>query len=166
MPLNRDIYETEEELRMAFDPDTDVKLGYKKSRANEIKEELSRLEARLTEVDAAQRASQEADVLHWTRRFHTSLALAHGAAFAAIGAHVFDPQTTGEVAALAWTPMAIFSLGLVLAGASPFALALRRSRYAWYLAGGSGLLFLIGIAASLAAIWIKADLVFPWQPHL
>lgn len=124
--------------------------------------ELERQEAeRIKITDEASITTEYQERAFWFRRFHTSLAIAHGAAFAAIGSKLFDKETTAETAAAAWHPMALFALGMVIAGALPLALHRRNERVGWGLAGVSAFLFVAGLVAALAAIWRKADLALP-----
>lgn len=97
----------------------------------------------------------------WFRRFHTSLAIAHGAAFAAAASHLFDDKASALTAAAAWIPMAIFASGMILAGSLPIALHRRAELLAWRLAGVSALLFIVGVVAVLAAVWRKAGYIWP-----
>ena len=55
----------------------------------------------------------------WFRRFHTSLAIAHGAAFAAIASNAFDADKIKTTAALVAAPLATFGIGMILAGLIP-----------------------------------------------
>lgn len=98
----------------------------------------------------------------WFRRFHTSLALAHGAGFAAVASKLFDSNVTASTAAGAWYPMAAFACGMMLAGLIPVALFRETTRTAWSLAIASATLFLGALAAALTAVWLKAGLVWPW----
>lgn len=124
--------------------------------------ELERQEAeRIKITDHASITTEYEERAFWFRRFHTSLAIAHGAAFAAIGSKLFDKETTADVAAAAWHPMALFALGMVVAGSLPLALHRRNEVVGWSLAGVSAALFVAGLGAALAAIWRKAGLVFP-----
>lgn len=124
--------------------------------------ELERQEAeRIKITDEASITTEYQERAFWFRRFHTSLAIAHGAAFAAIGSKLFDKDTNAQTAAAAWHPMALFALGMVIAGAHPLALHRRNERIGWGLAGVSAVLFVAGLIAALAAIWRKADLVLP-----
>lgn len=124
--------------------------------------ELERQEAEKTKyVDEQAIATDFGERSFWFRRFHTSLAIAHGAAFAAVGSHLFDKDTTAAVAAAAWHPMALFACGMVVAGALPIALHRRSDKAGWRLATVSAALFVAGIAAALFAVWRKAALVLP-----
>jgi hypothetical protein len=125
--------------------------------------ELERQEAeRIKITDHASITTEYEERAFWFRRFHTSLAIAHGGAFAAIGSKLFEKDTGADVAAAAWHPMALFALGMVIAGSLPLALHRRNEGVAWCLAGVSAALFVVGLAAALAAIWRKAELVLPF----
>ena len=108
--------------------------------------------------------SEHEERAFWFRRFHTSLAIAHGAAFAAIGSHLFDKDVRVAVVAAAWSPMALFAAGMVIAGMLPLALHRRDERLGWRLASISAVLFVVGLAAALLGLWRLAGLVFPWPP--
>jgi hypothetical protein len=64
-----------------------------------------------------------AGVVHWDRRFHTSLAIAHGAAFAAIVNHAFDHEAASLALRWSLAPLIVFGFGLLLGGAIPLILA-------------------------------------------
>lgn len=124
--------------------------------------ELERQEAeRIKFTDQASITTEYQERAFWFRRFHTSLAIAHGGAFAAVGSKLFEKDTTPAVAAAAWHPMAFFALGMVIAGALPLALHRRNEAVGWALAGASAALFVAGLGAALWAIWCKAGLVLP-----
>lgn len=136
-------------------------------RLKELQDKLARLrdEALHREqlvADAEQRAQVD-DANFWFRRFNTSLAIAHGAGFAAIGSKLFDKETPPDIIVAAWHPMAIFALGMVAAGVLPIALYFRRQLLAWSLAGASATLFAAGLVAALVAMWLRAAMVWPWQ---
>lgn len=76
-------------------------------------------------VDEA--AEQRAGAVHWDRRFHTSLAIGHGAAFAAIINHVFDKDTSRAAIQAASPAIVIFALGLLTSGAIPWVRAFQTS---------------------------------------
>lgn len=114
-------------------------------------------------VEAALVSAREEDRGFWFRRFHTSLALAHGAAFAAIASKLFDATVDSSTAAGAWYPMSAFAFGMLLAGLIPVALYRESLSTAWRLAIVSAALFVLGLAAALVSVWIKAGLVWPWQ---
>lgn len=109
--------------------------------------------ARLTAEDRA----------FWVRRFHTSLAIAHGAAFVALASHMFDgsAEQLGVIANATFIPMVTFSLGMVIAGAIPFAMYRGRTTMAERLALGSAGLFVLGVAFALAGVFLAADLAVP-----
>lgn len=132
-------------------------------RQNEREEEKLAVERR--RVEAAEAAVEQAKAeerAFWFRRFHTSLALAHGAGFAAVASKLFDSTVTPDVAAGAWHPMACFAIGMVVAGLIPVALFRESQRVAWGLAISSATLFLMALTLSLAAVWTYAGLVWPW----
>lgn len=97
----------------------------------------------------------------WFRRFHTSLAIAHGGAFAAVASHLFDDKAPASIAAAAWIPMSIFASGMILAGSLPIALHRRAETVAWRLASVSAILFFAGVVSVLAAVWRKAGYIWP-----
>jgi small-conductance mechanosensitive channel len=101
------------------------------------------------------------DQAFWFRRFHTSLAIAHGAGFAAIGSKLFDPEVTASTAGAAWHPMLLFAVGMVAAGVIPLALYFKRMGIAWGLALTSASLLVAGLGAALAAVWRASDLIVP-----
>lgn len=120
---------------------------------------------RREEVVQAALAEIRAGIVHWDRRFHTSLAIGNGAAFAAIVNHVFDKDTSQVAIRAATTALVIFATGLVTSGAIPWVLAvelrpdssvaalaagLESRRRAQILARISAGLFVAGIVASLA----------------
>lgn len=125
-----------------------------------LRDEASHRESML--ADAEERAQVD-DANFWFRRFNTSLAIAHGAGFAAVGSKLFDKETPPEIIVAAWHPMAIFAVGMILAGSIPVALYFRRQNVAWALAGLSAALFAAGLFAALLAMWLRADMVWPWQ---
>lgn len=120
--------------------------------------------ARATDEAARQLEDGEEETRQfWFRRFHTSLAIAHGAAFAALGSNLFDKDTPAAVIAGAWHPMALFAAGMVIAGVLPMALYAKKEPLAWKLAGASAAFFLAGLGACLIAMWLRAEMVWPWQ---
>lgn len=124
--------------------------------------ELERQEAeRIKFTDQASITTEYEERAFWFRRFHTSLAIANGGGFAAVGSKLFDKDTTAAVAAAAWHPMAFFALGMVIAGSLPLALHRRNERLGWSLAGLSAGLFVAGLGAALFAVWRKGELVLP-----
>lgn len=124
--------------------------------------ELARRE-RDAAVEAALAKVREEDRGFWFRRFHTSLAIAHGAAFAAIGSKLFDSTVDKATAGGAWYPMVAFGMGMLFAGLIPVALYRDSQKMAWRLAIISASLLIIGLFAALWAVWNKAELVWPWQ---
>lgn len=133
----------------------------------QIAAEVVRLEEKEAEkqqlVADAERRSQVEDAAFWFRRFNTSLAIAHGAAFAALGSNLFDKDITPEVAGAALYPMAHFAIGMLFAGAIPIAVMQRHMKVAAYLAGISATLFAFGILAAVFAIKAKAGFLWLWQ---
>lgn len=116
------------------------------------------------------------DVAHWDRRFHISLAIGHGAAFAAIVNHVFDKDTSRAAIQAATGAIIVFAAGLISSGAIPWVLAtplsLDNSSAAFdaanesrtrarRLAKLSAALFVAGLVASLGGViflgWLTAD---------
>jgi hypothetical protein len=104
--------------------------------------ELAATEARIVAEERA----------FWFRRFHTSLAIAHGAAMAAIANKLFDKEVHVAAIKAALAPLSIFAVGMILAGLIPLALFQGRQRTADMLGYGSGLLFGGGVAATIAAL--------------
>lgn len=115
-------------------------------------------------------AEIKAGRIHFDQRFHTSLAIAHGAAFAAIVNHAFDKDTSQAAIRAAVLPLALFALGLLLGGAIPWVRgrrsmtssvvgalseATRNRRTAAVLAGLSAGFFILGVIAAVAAVsWL------------
>lgn len=131
---------------------------------------LSDLEERelklLDEQRTPERLHELQQVAFWQQRMNTSVALAHGAAFAAIAAHIFDPTTTAQSAGLGLPAFAIFGLGLVLAGAIPLLITAGHVKRSTELAWGSSLLFVAGVmAAIIGAAFKSLEWVWYWQPH-
>lgn len=128
------------------------------------------LQSRKLDDEETALAQQAAAILHqarredrsfWFRRFHTSLALAHGAGFAAVSSKLFDPALKAATAGYAFYPMGAFAVGMVLAGLIPVALYRDAGRWAWALAGTSAVLFCGALAASLIAVWRQTGWPFP-----
>lgn len=139
----------------------------------EAEEAYRQKELELIELSAA---SARDDVTHWDRRFHISLAIGHGAAFAAIVNHAFDKDTSRVAIQAATGPLIVFAAGLILSGAIPWVLATplspasaveafraanaSRAR-ARRLAKTSAGLFVAGLIASLFGViflgWLTAD---------
>lgn len=142
-------------------------------RAREVTEaEFSQVRDRIIEQEVAE---QKEGAVHWDRRFHTSLAIGHGAAFAAIVNHVFDKDTAPLAVRVSLPAVLIFGLGLLLSGAIPGVRAVRpdpmskvktlaqasRSRVlADLLANSSAALFAAGL---LAAAWGAGVVAFPGE---
>lgn len=125
--------------------------------------EVERQEAeRLKFADQASIAKEFDERTYWFRRFHTSLAIAHGGAFAAVASKLFDPAATQQLAVAAWYPLALFATGMVIAGALPLALHRRNESLGWRLAVVSACVFVLGLAATLFAIWQKGELFLPF----
>lgn len=120
-------------------------------------EERKRADAAAAAIEQAMREDRS----FWFRRFHTSLALAHGAGFAAVCSKLFDPALTAATAGYAFYPMGAFAIGMVLAGLIPVALYRDAGRWAWGLAGASAILFCGALIASLIAIWRQTGWPFP-----
>lgn len=76
---------------------------------------------------AEQIAEHQDGLVHWDRRFHTSLAIGNGAAFAAIVNHVFDKDTSQAAIRAAAPALILFALGLIVSGAIPWVRATRAS---------------------------------------
>lgn len=151
----------------AFKPQLDDLRLAKKRLDDSAAERAEAREAADRERDNAVRVALEnakaEDRSFWFRRFHTSLAIAHGAAFAAISSKLFDPAIDSATAGGSWYSLSLFAIGMLVAGLIPIFLFLEKTRWTWYLAIGSAVLFAMGLAAALIAIWIKADMVWPWQ---
>jgi hypothetical protein len=92
----------------------------------------------------------------WFRRFHTSLAIAHGAAFAAVIAHVFDPESPRSLAVLAEIPLVCFAIGMCSAGLIPVALHSKNNDFAWLLALTSGFALIAGLVTTIYAVDMHA----------
>lgn len=125
---------------------------------------------RLTELElergftvrvASEQAKRE-DRSFWFRRFHTSLALAHGAGFAAVGSKLFDGATGKAAVQGAFYPMLCFAVGMVVAGLIPVALYLDRAKLAWGLAIGSAVLFVLALLNAVIAVWFAAWPLWPF----
>ena len=101
----------------------------------------------------------------WFRRFHTSLGLAHGAAFVGLANSLFNKDTPTSLVASLLSPMVAFGAGMLMAGTIPLALHAKRARFGWGLALTSAVLFLLGVLGSLIAVWTRGQpaIVWPWQ---
>lgn len=120
-------------------------------------------EDRLRLVADAENRAQVDDENFWFRRFNTSLAIAHGAAFAAISSKLFDKDATADLMAATFNPLAAFAVGMVLAGAIPLPLFTRRSEWATLLSILSALTFVLGLGLVLAAVAKAGGLVPLWE---
>lgn len=139
---------------------------YKAARA-ELEPEIARLELRelqlLDAMTAEERGRAEGearvkaeDRAYWFRRFHTSLAIAHGGALAAIASKLLDKDVERVAVKVALVPMTFFSIGLVLAGLIPYTLALERRRTSQAAANISAGLFVGGLIATLIGLYALA----------
>lgn len=113
------------------------------------------------QLEALSEQSKREDRSFWFRRFHTSLAIAHGAGFAAVSSKLFDPALKAATAGYAFYPMSAFAIGMVLAGLIPVALYRDAGRWSWGLAGASAILFCGALMASLIAVWRQTGWPFP-----
>jgi hypothetical protein len=94
----------------------------------------------------------------WFRRFHTSLAIAHGGALAAIASKLLDGATGRLAVKVALLPMAVFAVGMVLAGSIPYALYREDRQRAQTLANVSAGLFVVGLIVTIGALSLLAYL--------
>lgn len=119
---------------------------------------------------------ERAGAIHWDRRFHTSLAIGHGAAFAAIVAHAFDHDTSQAAIQNALPALLCFGAGLMAGGAIPLLLARhgdpfnakatleladRARRDGRAMGQISAGLFALGVALSIFGVWKMA---YPVKP--
>lgn len=140
-------------------------------RASRELEELENAERRREEerlardsaLEAERRRYQREDQDFWFRRFITSLAIAHGAGFAAVASKLLDGNVSQSTAAAAWHPMAAFAAGMVFAGVAPVALWWDAFRVAVRLVMISALLLIIALSAALIAVWNKGELTLTPQ---
>ncbi|MGE5565446.1 MAG: hypothetical protein ACM3YN_04710 [Parcubacteria group bacterium] len=120
-------------------------------------------------INSAEESRREAwrqwskeDAAFWLRRFHVSLAIAHGGAFAAIMNNLFSAKDVQDLAAVLFWPLTCFGTGLLTAGVIPVALYRRARTVPWLLAALSGMLFVAGVVGGLAAVFYVGDLQLPW----
>ncbi len=128
--------------------------------------ELRREEVRLLDGDTvATRQHELAQRSFWFQRLNTSLAIAHGAGFAAVASHLFDPNTTAASAGLSLPAMTTFGLGALVAGAIPLPLAYEKRPVAtWLMAIAAGL-FVMAVGLATYGAGLKAfGHVWIWQP--
>jgi len=124
-----------------------------------------RWKAEFEASEERRRANLEAEILRiaedggtfWFRRFHTSLAIANGAAFVAIAGHIMDPTISVSLAAAAWYPMSAFAIGILAAGTIPVALHHRHPQTAWGLSTFAAAMFVLGLGFTLNAVAIKGN---------
>lgn len=137
-----------------------------------LRKQIEGMELQLSRIRDEEKAAQASvaagieqakreDRTFWFRRFHTSLAIAHGAGFAAVASNLLDPAATASTATAALIPMAAFAVGMVLAGLIPVALYRDAARWAWSLAGISAALFCAALVAAVIAVGVKAELKLP-----
>lgn len=120
--------------------------------------------SRDAEFGAAMARLNAEDRAFWVRRFHTSLAIAHGAAFVALASHLFDGDQVrlNMIAGATFTSMSVFGTGMLLAGAIPFVMYRGSPSAAERLAFASAGLFVIGVVAALIGVYRAAGLVLPF----
>lgn len=141
-----------------------AKLEKRRAHAGEQYNALAREISRLKDEHDAHLQKEHSDAEQfWFRRFHTSLAIAHGAAFVAIGSKAFEPALNADAKIAAAYALIWFGTGVVLAGVIPAVLFLHHQRAAWALAAGSAVAFVCGLATAIAAFVTNAGLVWPWQ---
>ncbi len=143
-----------------------------KASLNKAKSNLDEEQAIFEAENSAQiiRAADEerAGAVQWDRRFHTSLAIGHGAAFAAIVTHAFDHDTSQAAIRYSLAPLLLFGAGLITGGTIPLLLARRGDptdakaaldiadrarRNGQAMATISAILFLFGLIASVFGVW-------------
>lgn len=129
-----------------------------------LTDEIARLDQQLREA----RTAHGDEHTFWNRRFHTSLAIAHGGGLLAVGNKLIDPAAGRIMLQVGLVPMAIFAGGLVAAGYIPLALArgqLKRAQQLVTLSAGlftGGLVVVLGCLALLA--WPRlADPIRYWN---
>lgn len=127
-----------------------TELGPERARAEELhiasRLELRKIIDRVEDEDGARRD-------YWFRRFHTSLAIANGGAFAAVASHLFAPELTAFQSAAAFWPMTVFAAGLVAAGLIPMLLYARWFTAAWAASAMSAVLFCVGLISAVVGAW-------------
>ncbi|MDZ4372668.1 MAG: hypothetical protein U1C74_14755 [Phenylobacterium sp.] len=125
------------------------------AQSEKLHSQIDLLEGEIRDREADEQASAREradDRTFWFRRFHTSLAIAHGAALAAIASKLLDPGISRTALQVALGPLAVFAVGMILAGLIPYALAREHHVGARRLANVSGGLFVGGLIVTVAAL--------------
>ncbi|MFN3582625.1 hypothetical protein [Phenylobacterium sp.] len=117
-----------------------------------LPDEIASLDQQLREA----RAVHGDEHTFWNRRFHTSLAIAHGGGLLAVGNKLIDPAAGQTMLQVGVVPMAIFAGGLVAAGYIPLALAHGQQRRARQLVTVSAGLFAGGLVVVLGCLVLLA----------
>lgn len=131
-----------------------------RQKADHLNRQIAELEA--NKRDLIEQAAEPVRLLelsqraYWFQRLNTSMAIAHGAGFAAVSAHLFDPATRPADVAVSLPAMAAFGLGAIVAGAIPWPLAHDMKRLASWLTRFAAGLFVLAIALALGGAGLKA----------
>lgn len=136
--------------------------------AESMRTEEDRLSEILLGIEQSRLARKEDQFAFWYQRLNTSLAIAHGAGFAAVAAHLFDPSTTPQSAGLGLPALAVFGVGTIVAGSIPLALLVENPsaprRITPILSSLAAVLFCAAILASLWGATLKSqDRIWSWQ---
>jgi hypothetical protein len=144
-------------------PGTRDPLDVVKEELERASQELKRLQDREHDlvgsemkIQAARAQGEEQaridDRTYWFRRFHTSLAIANGAAVAAIASKLLDKDVERLAVAISLVPLSLFALGMVLAGAIPVLLATDKRRVGEICAGVSATALIFGLIMTIAGL--------------
>jgi len=134
-----------------------------RKRLDDLEDDLRELQSEETRLrgdrEAGERAASEArgrtriqSQAEWSKRFHTSLALANGAAFAAIASKLLDKDVPQTTVAAAIPPVLLFGIGVIAAGLLPYFLATEREKAVGPLAGVAAVSFALGIFAVVGGL--------------